>query len=956
LCLSILVLGLTPHKASALEPITIDENSTAIDLTKVLQFYRGDGNKLQVTTAPDQDGVVRRIEVRATEKEGQAAENWAVFALANTSDKQIDRLIVAPHYKLANSGLFWPHLGSVRIVSITPSEGFSLERLDSENADVFSITLDPNTIITFVAELNTPELFDITMWEPNAYKDTINSYTLYRGIVLGIAGLLAVFLTVLFVIKGSAVFPATAALAWAILAYVCIDFGFWEKIITIAAADKPFWRATSETGIAVTLAVFLYIYLNLDRWHEYSKFSTPLVAIIAGGMLGLAYFSPEMASGFARILIALTGAIGAFFIIGLSIKRYDRAVMLIPIWLLLLAWISITFLTIIGSLDNDVIQSALTGGLVMIILLIGFTVMQNAFTGGPLSQGLISDKERRAFANIGAGNIVWDWDVIRDNIFISEEISGILNMPQNSLTGSPQKWLSSLHPADRDRFKTTLDLMLEHRKGRITQEFRLRSKDGHYHNFSLRARPVLNKESIVVRCIGTLSDVTEARLTEQRLQHDAIYDILTGLPNRELFIDRLDALIKSYTQERPINPTVFIIDIDQFKDINEQYGISVGDSIMLTASRRLNRLIKPKDTLARLRGAQFGLIITSIADSVEIAKFAETLKKTLKSPINFSDKEIVLSSSIGLSNISQEQDTANDVIQNAEIALLHAKRGGGNKIEPFRPNFRNLKEDIVSLENQLESAITNGELVMHYQPIIDIKNRRIAGFEALMRWQHPLRGLIMPTEFIPIAERLGLTTNIGKLAIMESVQQLSKWFQLLNNQQLFMSVNASSQQVLHQNLVTDMKSAMLKFQVPAERIKLEITESIVMKNSEQASFVISQLKDLGISLTLDDFGTGYSALSYLMRYPFDTLKIDRSLIQENNNAEKPVILHSIVKMAHDLGMVVIAEGPESAQDVRYIVESECDFTQGYFYGRPENAATTTKLLRKHFGLDEKKKA
>lgn len=269
---AMLLFGALSGLAHAVEPVKISRDDTALDLTATTEIYTGRGEAFQVSTAPGTDGIVRRIEVRATSPEHQG--DWAVFALANVSEEQIDRVIVAPHFRLVQSKLFWPDLGAKRILSITPSEGFALDRQPSDEADVFRITLNPGSVVTFVAELATPDLPQIYLWEPDAYKDTVNAFTLYRGIVLGIAGLLAVFLTILFVVKGTSMLPATAALAWAVLGYICVDFGFLSKLISITAGDERIWRAGTEVFLAAGLVVFLFTYLNLNRWHAHLSYAT----------------------------------------------------------------------------------------------------------------------------------------------------------------------------------------------------------------------------------------------------------------------------------------------------------------------------------------------------------------------------------------------------------------------------------------------------------------------------------------------------------------------------------------------------------------------------------------------------------------------------------------------------------------------------------------------------------
>ena len=254
-------IALGSDVARAVEAINVRVDASAIDLTEAVERIKSESDRIQVSTAPAADGIVRRIEVRARE----AGQNWAVFALANNSDEQIDRLIVAPHYRMVDSGLWWPDLGLSRMVNITPSSGDRPDRQDSPSADIFRVTLDPGTVITYVVELRADRLPQLYLWEPDSYKDKINSFTLYHGIVIGIAGLLALFLTILFVVKGSVMFPAAAALGWAVLVYIGTDFGFWGKVFDLSAGVERVWRASGEAILAATLVVFLFAYLNLNR-------------------------------------------------------------------------------------------------------------------------------------------------------------------------------------------------------------------------------------------------------------------------------------------------------------------------------------------------------------------------------------------------------------------------------------------------------------------------------------------------------------------------------------------------------------------------------------------------------------------------------------------------------------------------------------------------------------------
>lgn len=931
---------------NALEPVEISRDSLAVDLTGIVEFYPNVGSKITVKTAAGADGIVRRIEVRA--KGEKPNQDWAVFSLANTTDEQINRLIVARHFRLSNSGFLWPDMGSPRIASITPSEGFSLDRQPSDNSDIFLLTLDPGSVITFVVELHTEKLPQLTLWEPNAYKDTENSYTLYRGIVLGISGLLAMFLTILFVVKGSSMFPATAALAWSVLAYICVDFGFLNKLISITPGDGQEWRAGAEVFLSATIVVFLYAYLHLNRWH--ARYSYLVVAWLLGLVIlfGVAIVNPPIAAGIARMSFAATAIFGMLLILYLSLRKFDRAILLIPTWILIMIWLLGGWLTVSGQLVNDIIQPALGGGLVLIVLLISFTIIQHAFAGGALAQGLVSDTERQALALTGSGDIVWDWNVETDNIYTGPEAAAILGVSENDLNGPARSWLSLLHPEDRDRFKTTLDVVLEHRRGRISQDFRLHGSDNHYHWFALKARPVLGSDGEVLRCVGTVSDVTETKNARERLLIDAVHDNLTGLPNRELFVDRLSTMMTLASMDSSIKPTIMVIDIDRFSKINGSLGLSVGDSILLTVARRLSRVLRPMDSLTRLGADQFAILLVSVTEPDDIAVFADNAKQVLKKPITFSDQEILLTASVGLVSWSREQTTANDMIKDAEIAMFQAKRFGGDRIEPFRPAFRSDHSGNTHLEADLRKALERNEIEVVYQPIMDLETKTISGFEALMRWEHQKHGTIPPIEFIPIAERTGLIIPLGLHILNTASATLAGWQKNLGNVPVFVSVNISGMQLLGHDLINDIRNVVGNSGLMPGTLKLELTESMVMENPEQMTLVLQRLKAAGAGLSLDDFGTGYSSLSYLMKFPFDTIKIDKSFVQPSSHAGRPVILRSIVGLAHDLGMDVVAEGAETETDLLDLHQLGCEFAQGYIFGKPmKDALAYQALLQDH---------
>ncbi|WP_162651945.1 EAL domain-containing protein [Lentilitoribacter sp. Alg239-R112] len=939
-----------PNQVLAYDPVQITSEDRAINLTSAVEIFPQQGAAFQVSTAPGTDGIVRRIEVRATGE--QHAGNWAVFVLANGTSEQIDRLIVAPHYRIVNAGIIWPDLGSKRINSITPSEGFALDREQSDDADIFRITLNPGTVVTFVVELTSDNLPQMYLWEPGAYKDTVNSFTLYKGILIGIAGLLAVFLTNLFIVRWTAMLPATAMLAWTVLTYISVDFGFLPELLSIGPEELQYWRAGAEVLLAGSLIIFLFTYLSLHNWHTNLSYLTLVWLLGLAGLFSIILIDAAVASGIARISLATTVVLGVFVIGFLAYHKYDRAVMLIPTWLLLLCWLLAAGMTITGQYDNDILQPALGGGMVLVVLLLSFTVMQHVFTSGIYQQGLFSDAERQSLALTGSGDIVWDWDVARDRLTTNPDISKPLGLAPNSLHGSLRNWLPLMHPNDRDSFSTTLDIMLEVKKGRIHQEFRIRASDNHYHWFSLKARPVIGANGEILRCVGTIQDITEQKIIEARLLKNAVTDSLTGLPNEELFLDRLQTHLVMGNRDSNLLPTVLIIDLDSFKQVNKAIGMAAGDTIMLALTRRIRRLLKEEDLMARMSGDQFGVILMSESDPKNIAELADAISQAVKAPIDFAKKAFSVTASIGMFTVVNTNASATEILADAELAMLHAKRFGGDRIEPFKPAYRSTGLSFLSLQENMKNAIARGEITVVYQPIVKLDSLEISGFEALLRWEDPKKGIIPPSEFIPLAEKNSYIFELGLLALKTAVEDMSSWHSILGDLPIFMSINLSAAQLMKTDLFDDIQAEISRSKCAASKFKFELTETVVMGNPDIAAATFEKIRQAGMGLSLDDFGTGYSSMSYLTQFPFDVLKIDRNIIVGKSEKHSKM-RKSIVNLAKDLDLQIVAEGVETTSDVEELSALGCDYGQSYLLGKPGSSDETLKLLRERFSSNVK---
>src|SRR5690606_17484830 len=380
--------------------------------------------------------------------------------------------------------------------------------------------------------------------------------------------------------------------------------------------------------------------------------------------------------------------------------------------------------------------------------------------------------------------------------------------------------------------RTALDTLIELKRGKVNSDIRIAGFDGGYRAFRMRVKPVLGGDNQVNRIVGTLQDVTDERAARDRLLHDAVHDSLTGLPNRQLFLDRLERALVRSREFNEVKPAVFLIDLDKFTDIDERIGHMAADSLLLAVSRRLTRLLRPLDTLARISGDQFAVVLLSEQSASKIADVAEQMRKALRNPFNFGDRDMTLTVSIGITIYDNKPAEAEDVLRDAELAMHYAKRHGGDRIEAFRAATRSIAVYAQALEDDLRDALERRDLQLLYQPIVDIQNsNRIVAAEALMRWNHPDRGQVRPNAFIPLAERTGQIEKLGRLAFEEAAEQARQWTTSMKlPEEFYISVNLSAAQLTSETLLNDMRTLVAQNKSVARHMKLEITESQVMGN------------------------------------------------------------------------------------------------------------------------------
>ena len=456
-------------------------------------------------------------------------------------------------------------------------------------------------------------------------------------------------------------------------------------------------------------------------------------------------------------------------------------------------------------------------------------------------------------------------------------------------------------------------------------------------------------------------DITERKRAEEMLVHNAFHDGLTNLPNRALFMDRLQHALTLSKRQSNYKFAVLLIDVDEFKIINDSLGHTAGDELLIQIGQRLKRSVRradtvsrPReepgrptndDTLARLGGDEFTILLDDIRDPIEAVRVAERVQAELTTPFVVNKQEIVISASIGIASSASPHTQAEDLVRDADIAMYRAKRAGKARCEVSDPAMHASAVKRLSLETDLRKALDQGEFRVYYQPIVSLQTGKIAGFEALTRWQRP-EGIVSPFEFIAVAEEIGLIIPMNRQLLHEACQHLRSWqSEFPSSPPLTMSVNVSSREFAQPDLASEIRKALQQTGVDPGSLQLEIIETIAMGDAEKSGHVLAQLQALGVRLSIDDFGTGYSSLSRLRRIPVDTLKIDRAFISNmDSDPESREIVRIIIMLAHNLGLKVVAEGAETEEHVNLLKQLNCEMVQGYFFSRPADDEAMLKLL------------
>jgi diguanylate cyclase (GGDEF)-like protein/PAS domain S-box-containing protein len=564
----------------------------------------------------------------------------------------------------------------------------------------------------------------------------------------------------------------------------------------------------------------------------------------------------------------------------------------------------------------------------------GITVIVRDITQRRQSEQALRDsQERYALAARGANDGLWDWNLRSGSIYFSSRWKAMLGFADDEISATPDDWLGRVHPDDIEILQAKISAHVGGASEHFESEHRLRHKDGRYRWFLCRGSALKDESDAVYRIAGSLSDITDRKHIEERLHHDAFHDALTGLPNRALLVDRLSHALQRVNRRGNYLFAVLFLDLDRFKVINDSFGHALGDQLLIAIARRLRECVRPDDTVARLGGDEFVVLLDDVQDVEEATTIADRIHESLTDPVRLGDHEVVTSASIGIAASSRKYERPEQILRDADLAMYRAKTRGKSRHEIFDGDMHHHMLVRLELEADLRRALEQEQLSVYYQPILALSDGSIVAFEALVRWEHPERGMISPDIFVPIAEETGIVVPIGYWILETACRQMKEWLPMLPADRFVsMHVNLSGLQFRQLDLVDQVRSTLDRVGLEPNRLGLEITESVVMENAASSAEMLEQLRSIGVQLQIDDFGTGYSSLSYLHRFPIDTLKIDRSFVRTMLEDEKNVeIVRSIVTLAHELGMKVIAEGVETTEHLAKLRELGCERAQGHFF-------------------------
>ncbi len=870
---------------------------------------------------------------------------WTVHSLENGATVAREFVLVIAPQRFSGSGLLPMKPFGPRAAQIVWS-GKQQQAL----AGVSEITLrlEPGEAVAVALEGTAP-MTGVSVQDNATFVSGKISFAFMHGAALAIAFVCTLFVLGLFALRSDRVFITGTVLGIALLAFLSLESGLLDGAVTRLA--WPYFgvqqlRAHIESMLAAAIWLAVWGLTVPNRRYVNALWALIPVSVIWMLLASLSVYNPDQGTAAAR-LVSLIAAITGFVTVLLAERRSGGTMthgMLL--WSVILAWTFFAAYSVInGNAASPVLHAALVSGAAIIVALMAFALARFAFAKTIMARPYLADATNRSLALAGARHMTFDWQPADGGLQIDADLATALGLDRALFDGPAalQRFLGLVHQSDRNTLNDLLDVQSRDVGDFISGDIRLTAADGTQHWYQLRASVLAGASRWPERAIGTLTDITDVKASEERLVNETVQDPVTSLPSRAIFMDRLERELA-----KPLGLTLRVLHIglSRFKVFNDGLGHDLGDQLLALAGQRINDLLKSDETLTRGSGSSFAVMFVEAMDSRDAMTLAQNIVKAIAETATLGGQDLVMAACVGISNPSTDQQGAAEMQQQAANALHEATKRGAGSCVTFEGGMREESAGKLALEADLRRAISANEIEVYYQPILHLHSRSIVGFEALARWHHPRRSTLQPGEFIAVAEQAGLINEIGLLVLQEAARQLGVWQRTLaRERQIFVAVNVSASQ-LTDSVLMDRLAPLIELEgLYPQSLKIEITESVAMRYPERARQFVARLRSIGVGVACDDFGTGFSNLASLRDLQFDTLKMDKSFIdQDGIEGRGGVILGSVVSLAHQLGMQVVAEGVEDEQQALLLEAIGVDMGQGYWLGSPMPAREVPGIL------------